>query len=554
MARHRLVSTIFPRAARRAFVALLALGGAVDPAAAQAPAPWSFFGGDVSNTRASTSPPANVNAPTQINPRTAPKLALLWAHSTVGDVSATPTVEQGGLYVPDYAGFLYKLNPDTGALIWSHPLSDYLGVFGYSRNSPAIGELGEIVLGNQLATGGAAPGARVLSIDKTTGALRWQATVDPSPRAFVTTSPVIYNRRVYVGVTASDESMTATVPNFQPSFRGSVVALDEATGAVVWRFYTVPPGYTGGAVWGSSPVAWRAGNALLVGTGNNLSVPAAASTCLTTAAAGPTARLACLDPTDYVDSLLSLDLGTGRVNWSRRTDADTWTVACLRGPPAACPTPTGLDNDFGSAPNLVFLNNFVGVPDDRGGTSKSYFLGAGQKSGFYHGLNPYNGGLYWSTYMGQGQIVWGSAINIGVRDAAYVALENRPHWSNVLAGRNGVAIPWNAGAWASISLYTGKFNWQVPTYGQDIATPGYGGAATGPVSLSNRVMFAGSTSGYMTAIDGNSGNLLWTFNAGGSIIGGPSIYNETLYFGAGAVRSGPGSVHTVFACRVPAPP
>lgn len=537
-----------------ALVAMVAatIASAVDSAQAQAPSPWLFFGGDALNTRGNISPPSHINQPTQINPRTVYNLALKWSYSTVGDVSATPTVEQGGLYVPDYAGYLYKLNPDTGALIWSHALADYLGQYGYSRGSPAIGAMGEIALGVNSAVGGATPGATLLSINRTTGAKQWQTVVDTNPNSYITSSPVIFNKRIYVGTTSSEESMPARIAGFVPTFRGSVVALDEATGEIVWRFYTVPPSYAGGAVWGSSPVAWFAGNALLVGTGNNYAIPAAATACQQSAASTNDAQLGCLDPTDYVDSLLSIDLTSGKLNWARRMNADNWNFACLVGPASACPAAHGLDIDFASAPNVVWLDNFVGVADDRRGASNHYFMGAGQKSGVYWGLNPYNGGEYWATFIGTGQIVWGSAINTDDRNAVYVALENHTHVPNVLAGVNGKPTTSTSGAWGSLSLYTGKFKWQIPTFGQDLNAHAYGGAATGPVTFTNRVVFAGSTSGYMVGIDANSGGIRWKFNAGGSIIGGASVYNETVYFGAGAVRSGPGSVHKVFAFAVPA--
>ena len=531
------------------FAGLAAASGHAD---AQAPAPWLFFGGELANTRANISPSALATSPTQINPRTASRLALKWSFSTIGDVSATPTVEAGGLYVPDYAGWLYKLDPDTGAQIWAHQLIEYLGNNAYSRNSPAIGAMGEIVLGIQTSFAGEVnPGARVIAVDRTTGALRWRTTVDTTPYSYVTTSPVIYNKRVYLGVASSEEVLVGKTPGFKLAFRGSVVALDEATGAIAWKTYTVPEGYTGGSVWGSSPAVWRTGRALLVGTGNNISISDAATACLATPGLDNDAKLACLDPTDYVDSLLSLDLANGRLNWARRFDVDTWNSGCSSGTQPVCPTPAGLDIDFAQAPSVVYLNDFVGVADDRGGTSRSYLLGSGQKSGYYRGLNPYNGGLFWSTFLGRGEILWGSAINTDDRNAAYVAIYNNAHWLNVLAGQKGVPVSWAAGAWASVALSNGRVNWQVPTVGSDLVSPKFGGAAPGPVTFTNRVMFGGSTSGYFVGLDGNSGRTLWTFNAGGSVIGGPAVYNETLYWGAGSKRSGPGAVHMIYAFAVP---
>src|SRR5690242_11885125 len=69
---------------------------------------WGFSGGDLSNTR-------NAAGEKKITTANAGGLQKKWEFATAGDVSATPTVEQGedhevNLYVPDWAGYLYKVN------------------------------------------------------------------------------------------------------------------------------------------------------------------------------------------------------------------------------------------------------------------------------------------------------------------------------------------------------------------------------------------------------------------------------------------------------------
>ena len=535
---------------RHTLLATLALFAG--PAWAAEPAPWLFFGNDISNTRGHLSGGVNVGAPFQINPQSAKRLTLKWSTSTVGDISATPTVDASGVYFPDYAGFLYRLDPNDGHVVWSRPLSQYMGgTYGYSRSSPAIGTRNEVVIGNNSVNESETPGARVLSVNKTDGALNWLSVIDSDPNAFVTGSPVIYGGRVYVGVVSNEEAR-ATRAGFVPNFRGSVVALDEASGRLLWKFYTVPRGYTGAAVWGGNPVIFPQTRSVIVSTGNNYSVPANVSACFQ--AAGPDLRqqYACMDPSNFVNSVLALDLDTGRLNWARRFEgADTWTLACSLGPQSACPSPAGIDRDFAQAPSLVQVPDFAGVTDDRGGTSNDHVMGVGQKSGRFWALNPYNGGLFWSTFVGRGDILWGSAVDTDDRAAFFTALNNRAHYSNVLAGQNGVRQTWNAGAWSALDLRTGRFRWQVKTYGADRGDPSFGGAAPGPVTFTNRVLFGGSTSGYFVGLDATSGRTLWTYDAGGPIIGGPAVYNETLYWGAGATRSGPGSVHRMFAFAVP---
>src|ERR1039458_7232125 len=133
-----------------ACAALGLLGAGREAHGQTTPQSWSFAGADLLNSHGQLSPQANINSPTQINPSTASSLKLLWSFATQGDISATPTVEPGGLYVPDWAGMLYKINPATGALIWSENISTYTGLQGQSRTSPAIGT-NVIVIGDQPA-------------------------------------------------------------------------------------------------------------------------------------------------------------------------------------------------------------------------------------------------------------------------------------------------------------------------------------------------------------------------------------------------------------------
>ena len=70
-----------------------------------------------------------------------------------------------------------------------------------------------------------------------------------------------------MGVSSEQEGLAAQ-PGYQCcTFRGSVVALDAATGRLLWQTYTVPAGYSGGAVWGSTPAVDRADGLLYVGPG-----------------------------------------------------------------------------------------------------------------------------------------------------------------------------------------------------------------------------------------------------------------------------------------------
>ena len=62
-----------------------------------------------------------------------------------------------------------------------------------------------------------------------------------------------------------------------------------------------------------------------------------------------------------------------------------------------------------------------------------------------------------------------------------------------------------------------------------------------PVSVANGVLYAPSVSGNMHALESTTGNIMWTFASGGSVVDGPSIADGTVYWGSG-YKKVPGGV------------
>jgi polyvinyl alcohol dehydrogenase (cytochrome) len=472
---------------------------------------WRIAGQNLSNT---WSQPAEHS----ISPANVQRLRPKWVFTTGGDVSATPTVDGDAVYFPDWAGNLFAVEKDSGHLIWSHKISDYDGVDGaISRVSPAV-DGNQVIIGDILNGKKVHSGANVISVDRETGTLRWMTQVDTHPAAVITGSPVVFDGAVYIGVSSSEESL-ATDPAYPCcSFRGSVVALDVKTGAMLWKTFDMPDnggkpgGYSGGAIWQPPAIDPKRGT-LFIGTGNNYTAPADVEACQN---ATPNAN--CAAPDDFFDTALALDLKTGQIKWSKKLQGfDTWTLACFRptGTNPNCPVPTSQDFDLGGAgPNLV--GNIVGF---------------GQKSGIYWALNPDNGNIVWSTPVGPGSslggIEWGTASD-GRR--IYVAIGNRNHLPYTLVP-SGQQTTW--GSWSALDVATGNILWQT-------ADPTVGTIDTGSVSVANGVMYAGSYSGQMYALDSTSGKILWNFASGGTVIDGPSIVDGALYWGSGYRNIPPG--------------
>jgi outer membrane protein assembly factor BamB len=170
-------------------------------------------------------------------------------------VAATPAVSGTNVYFPDYAGNLFAVDRTSGTSVWTTKIATATGVANdYSRSAPLLAG-GLVILGNQggrfatPSTPVAQSGAWVLAFDATTGALVRKTQVDSFFSVILTQAAVAFGNTVYVDVSSNEEGFSNKLFNGGIaykccSFRGSLVALDLASGAVQWRTYTVPQGYS----------------------------------------------------------------------------------------------------------------------------------------------------------------------------------------------------------------------------------------------------------------------------------------------------------------------
>ena len=107
----------------------------------------------------------------------------------------------------------------------------------------------------------------------------------------------------------------------------------------------MPPGWPGGAVWGSSPAVDTRRGQVYVATGDNYDIPQSSLDCVALAGNDPVAQRACFAPGNYIDSILALDLKTGAIRWATAAlPFDAWTDECIFGfNPQNCPEPAGLE-------------------------------------------------------------------------------------------------------------------------------------------------------------------------------------------------------------------
>jgi polyvinyl alcohol dehydrogenase (cytochrome) len=495
-------------------------GSSADPLAGVS---WNGFGADTRNTR--FQPAAAAGLP----PTAVPRLKLKWAFGFPGVSASGSQVTIAGTraFVGSRNGLVYALDARSGCIVWVFEAE--AGV----RSTPTVGGTGAT---RALYFGDA--NANAYSLDIATGKLRWKTKVDTHLDAIITGGVAVSNGRVFVPVSSMEEG-TAVIPTYECcTFRGSVSALDAATGKVIWKTYTITEtpqpttktaagtqlrGPSGGGVW-STPALDPDRNRLYIATGDNYSNP----------------------PTPQSDALMALAMDTGRVLWAKQTTAgDSWNTGCLQpnddaAGRAHCPSAPGPDHDFASAPVLA----------TSGGRR---LLLAGQKSGMLYALNPDTGDYIWKTQVGDGGVLggieWGFAVDTA---RAYVSL------SNALEKKPG-----EAGGLAAVDLTDGKIKWRTPPQGDCRGRVGCSTGQPAAVSAIPGMVFSASLDGHLRGYEAETGQVIFdtdttkdfaTVNSvkasGGSMNGpGSTIANGMLYVSSGYGSLGfmPGNVLLAFS-------
>jgi len=493
---------------------------------------WNGWGTNTSNSRYQDGAGAGFNA------GGVPRLKLKWAFGYPGDLAADsqPTIAGGRVFVGAQSGAVYSLSAATGCVHWFFQAAAAVrAAISVGRVQTSSGARNLAFIGDRAAN--------VYALDAATGQLVWKTKVDNFPYARVTGAPTFYNGRLYLGV-ASGEETAGALPDYECCrFRGSLVALNAATGDQVWRTYTITEearptkknkigmqlwGPSGAPIW-TKPAIDAQKNAIYVTTGNNYSDP----------------------PTATSDAFVAMDLATGKILWSRQvTSADAWNTACRLADKSNCAESDGPDFDFASPPILVALGNGRRA------------LVAGQKSGMVHAIDPdREGAILWQTRVGKGGInggvQWGSAAD---QSNVYVALSDIAR--TVIPNSQATEPdPRTGGGMFALRLADGQQVWYTapPGCGQrERCSP----AQSAAVSAIPGVTFSGSVDGHLRAYSTTNGNIVWDFDTvrnydtvnkvtarGGSMnVGGPAIAGGLLVVNSGYVNNGmPGNVLLAFS-------
>ena len=491
---------------------------------------WTVSRGDAAGTGYSTLD--------QINTGNVSNLKVKWMHSmgSVLSQETAPLIIDGVMYFSTSSGpaYVFAVNAETGETIWAHQPDmppDYHSVVCCGEANRGVTYAnGRIFFGRLDAI--------LVALDAKTGEELWQTEVRPYKDGYsITVPPITVGDKVIVGHSGGEFGV-----------RGSVQAYDQASGELIWRFYTIPgPGEQGHETWKGD--SWQTGggtawlyfthdpdlNLIYFGTSNGAPW------------GGQTRGNDSSDIGIYTNwgtaAHIALNPDTGELVWHyQMTPSDVW------------------DYDGVNEGVLVDLNI--------GGSDVPALLKA-DRNGFFYVLNRTNGDVISAEPISVTN--WATKVDKETgRPVEAAGNEFRPQldkWArgvcpNLIGGKN-----WQPMSYSEQTglVYVPTFNlcmditnreqkyvkgtfYLASEFDLAIATPGFEDALGeykawdpvnqklvwsikeelpflgGALTTAGGLLFYGNQSGVLKAVDASNGDILWSFKAGSGISAPPVTY------------------------------
>jgi polyvinyl alcohol dehydrogenase (cytochrome) len=444
---------------------------------------WAGWGAGLANLRFQSPEQAGFTA------GDVPNLKLKWAFgipdATI--VRSQPAVFGGRVFLGTQDGTVYALDAGTGCTHWATEAAaqvrtGMVAAFAGDRTLVFFGDAG----------------GHVYALDASTGQPAWQLRADSHPVAMVTGTPAYHDGRLYVPVSSYEEASSVSPGYVCCTFRGSVLAVEAATGKILWKTYTIAEspvprrptkrgaktiGPSGAGIW-SAPTLDPEHRVLYVATGDNYSDP----------------------PTLTSDAVLAVHMDSGKLLWSKQlTAGDAYNSTCPLPDKANCPDSDGPDFDFGASPLLIRL------------AAGRRILVLPQKSGMLHGVDPdRQGRVLWQSRVGQGGVLgglqWGPASD---GERVYAALSDMGFARTRIPNTTDIKIeldPAKGGGLFAFRTDNGERLWMTPAPGCGDRRP-CSPAQSAAVSAIEGAVFSGSVDGHLRAYSTTTGKIIWDFDA-----------------------------------------
>jgi alcohol dehydrogenase (cytochrome c) len=482
---------------------------------------WPSYGRDHSNQRYS--------ALSQISTSTVGGLTLAWRYATGirQAFEASPVVIGNVMYISTPLNHVVALNAKNGKKLW-----EYAESLGTTVHCCGPVNRGVAVYGGRVYMG--TLDARLIALDAGTGSKVWGVRVADNERGYaVDAAPVAADGKIIIGVSGAEYGI-----------RGRVMAYDAATGAEVWRFYTIPSPAEGGwwGKWSATdpfgvplhrdiaqekadsakhPDGWQ------VGGGSVWQAPAIdrelGLVIFAVGNASPDLD-GSVRPGDnlYTNSIVALDLRTGKLRWSfQELPHDVWDLDAVS--PVVLVEVTGRDGkpvpavaQAGKTGWVYVLERGTGRPIRRSDPFVPQAnLFAQPTAAGVRMLPGANGGSEWSAPAYNPET--GYLYVLGLHQPMYYKVKHQPlqppaFWLGGIFVGTGEE---QYGLLSAVDLNTGKVAWQ-----KKVKDPMIGGA----LATAGGVVFTGTKDRRFLAFDARSGRELWSFAAAAGVNAPPITY------------------------------
>ncbi len=512
--------------------------GPLDPALLTKPLgdSWPTYSGDYSGKRYSSL--------TQINQSNVKNLTLGWvtrvtsgsggggrgaAPTIVGGVAQTESAAGGGggtnirAAILQVNGILYFSTPDNAWAVDARDGHELWHFFWRTKGGTHIGNRGLGMWGDWLYM--ETPDDYLVCLDAKTGKERWHKEIaDFNLQYFSTMAPIVIGNHILVG-TGDD----LDEPGFLQSF-------DPETGAVQWKWYSVPTSKNDPAMatWGDLDTAKHGGGNIwipgaydpethlyIVGTGNPspayMDSPGRKGDNL------------------YTCSIVAINVDTGKLAWHYQTsphDTHDWD---------STETPILIDGEFNGKPRKMVLH----------ASRNGYYFTLDRVTGEHLVTSKFSDTVNWAKGLNKdgqpmrdpekdstvpGALVSpnnGGATNwpppayspdtglfyVPSNDsfAMYYLTETDPRGAMGLGGKDELGVGSLGAYLTAIDYKTGKIAWRH-------RYPGTGGnLGNGFLTTAGKLLFGGDLSGNLVAYDPANGKILWHTRLG-NVSNAPETY------------------------------
>jgi alcohol dehydrogenase (cytochrome c) len=459
---------------------------------------------------------------TQITPANVSKLRPVFVFQTavMESMETAPIVSNGVMFLTTSYNHVYAIDAVTGKEYWhyKHKMGS-ITTYCCGPNNRGVA-----IFGDRLYMG--TLDSKLVALDTKTGKLLWETQIaDPELGYSETMAPVVVDGKVLIGTNGGEYGI-----------RGFVKAFDANSGQLLWTFYTIPDTGQEG-IWAENDAVGRNmkrdvanEKQQLAAKGGDFYKTLGGGVWMTPAidrkehtvyfvVGNPSPDLyGAVRPGDnlYTDSLVAIDLDTGKYKWHYQYIAhDLWDLDAAS-PPILVDV---RDKNGQMIPGIIHggKTGFIYVHDRRDGHLIRFSEAMIPQEGVWTLPTPTgarmlpgaNGGVEWSPMAFDPKTRMAYAANLHQPMTYQVEEVAYPGGKLWLGGAfKNIPSEEQWGKLVAVNIDTGKIAWSYKT-----AQPLIGGV----LATAGGLVFNGEGNGLFRAFDAATGKKLWEFQCGAGV-------------------------------------